>query len=589
MGTVMKLLSPPLPERASLRDIHKHRHTIGLRYPQLGLIGVLSVLAALCQAALLLIIVRVATALTTGSEQVGGVIGPLAANGLSTPWLLWLGTAILVALFVVELAGAWAHARLYARSQRDTQRFVLSSYSAASFEAQTSTSRGDTQQLLHVHAGQAAGLVNALSAGVTSLTNFGVLVISALVLSPFAAIVVLFGLSMMLVALRPLIRSSKRLSEERASKQRLMASLLSDRLELNREIRTFGVESTSNQPIEAHVDEVADVFARLRLVSKMTSVSYRLGAFALIICMLAVMNASNATGMAALTGALLMLLRSLSYGQATQAAIQAINEAVPIVDQLIVEATRFHESTLAIGTDRTRSASLNSVELSNVGFGYQRATDQSAVLDKIDLRVDHGEFVALVGPSGSGKSTLMSLLLGLRPPSSGHVLVNGHPLNDIDPDWWHQRVGYVAQDPRLSSGTVLDAIKFGRPHVTTDDAIRAAQQAHIADEIEQWPHSWETPVGALGDQLSGGQRQRLALARALAGDPDLLLLDEPTSALDTRSEGLIGQTLDELRGDVTIVAIAHRLETINNADRIHRVVDGRVEPYERPVSIGADT
>ncbi len=589
MGQAMKLQPPPLPERASLRDIHRHRHTIGLRYSQLGLIGVLSAFAAFGQAALLLLVVRVATALTARTEEIGGVVGPLSVDGLSTPQLLWLGAGVLLAVFIVEFAAAWVHARLYARSQSATQRFLLSSYSSASFEAQTSTSRGDTQQLLHVHAGQAAGLVNALSNGLTSIMNFGVLVISALVLSPFAAVVVLCGLSLMLVALRPLIRSSKRLSEQRAHKQRLMASLLAERLELNREIRTFGVEATSNQPIEAHIDDVATIFERLRLVSRMTSVSYRLGAFALIIGMLAVIDASDATNMAALTGALLMLLRSLSYGQATQAAIQSVNEAVPVVNQLLVESTRFQDSAQRIGTDQTSNPRLESVELRNVRFDYDSTGDRTTVLNEIDLRVNTGEFVALVGPSGSGKSTLMSLLLGLRPPSAGDVFVNGRSLADIDPDWWHQRVAYVAQDPRLTSGTVIDAIRFGRTNITDAQAKRAAIRAHIAEEIERWPDGWDTQVGALGDQLSGGQRQRLAIARALAGQPDLLLLDEPTSALDARSEMLIGQTLDELRGDVTIVAIAHRLETIDSADRIHRVVEGRVESYERPVSVGVDT
>lgn len=562
---------------------------IGLGYSRLALIGVLSAFAAFGQAALLLLVVRVATALTASTEEIGGTVGPIAVDGLSTPQLLWLGVGVLLAVFLFELAAAWVHARLYARSQSSTQRFLLSSYSSASYDAQTSTSRGDTQQLLHVHAGQAAALVNALSSGITSVMNFSVLVISALVLSPFAALVVLCGLSLMLVALRPLIAASKRLSERRAHTQRVMASLLSERLELNREVRTFGVEAASNKPIEAHIDDVATTFERLRLVSRMTSVSYRLGAFALIIGMLAVIDASNATNMASLTGALLMLLRSLSYGQASQAAIQSVNEAIPVVDQLLAETARFNDSAPTVGTNQTSSPRFESLALRNVRFDYGSRGDGATVLDDIDLTITTGEFVALVGPSGSGKSTLMSLLLGLRVPSAGDVLVNGQHLADLDPSWWHERVAYVAQDPRLTSGSVLDAIRFGRDNISEAQLKRAARRAHIAEEIEEWPDGWSTQVGALGDQLSGGQRQRLAIARALAGEPDLLLLDEPTSALDARSEMLIGQTLDELRGDVTIVAIAHRLETIDSADRTHRVVAGRVEAAERPVPIGADT
>jgi ATP-binding cassette subfamily B protein len=568
--------------QATMQDIHHHRQFIALSYPLLGLIGALSALAGLGQAALLLLIVRIATALTAQTEEIGGTVGPISAQSLSTPHLLWIALAVLGAVLLVELAAAALQARVYARSQRTTQRNLLRCYSRTSFAAQSRTNRGDTQQLLHAHAGQAAGFVNATCNAISGSTNFAVLVVSALVLSPVAALVVLCGLVVMLLVLRPLVRLSKRLGDRRAHEQRQMAAALSERLELNREIRTFGVEASADEQITTHIDSVAGVFQQLRLVSRMTSVAYRLGAFALILGMLAVIDASNATTLAALTGALLMLLRSLSYGQATQAAMQAMNEAAPAVGQLLSEAERFIHSTPAVGGRRPASARLETIELRGVHFQYEPeaydgAAPNDAVLTNVDLKIHVGDFVAFVGPSGSGKSTL-ALLLGLRTPSSGAILVNGIPLADIDPVWWHARVAYVAQDPRLGSGTVLDAIRFGRTGVSADDAKRAAVRAHIAHEIEAWRLGWSTPVGQLGDQLSGGQRQRIAIARALAGEPDLLLLDEPTSALDSRSESLIGQTLRELHGEVTVVAIAHRLQTIEHADHVHRITAGCLGP-----------
>lgn len=576
----MKPHPPQLPQRSSLRDIHERRRTISLSYRRLLLIGALSGAAGLGQAALLLVVVRVATALTAQTEVIGGDVGPLSANALSTPQLLWIATAILAGVFVFELGAAVVHARLYARAQRSTQRHLLEAYSAASFGQQQASSRGETQQLLHVHAGQAAGLVNALSGGVSALVNFGVLVGSALILSPVAAVVVLAGLGVMLLILRPLLQLSKRLSDERAIRQRAMASLLGERLELNREIRTFGVEPSADRPIIEHIDSVATVFARLRLVSRMTSVSYRLGAFALIIGMLAVIDASNTTSLAALTGALLMLLRSLSYGQAAQAALQSANEAIPVVHQLFAESTRLVGSAKTSSVERPRRDRLEHLRLSDVGFSYDRVmsrNDGTQALRAINLDVNAGEFVAIVGPSGSGKSTLMSLLLGLRSPTSGQILANNCPLHDIDPEWWHTRVAHVAQNPHLASGTIIDAIRFGRDEITVEEAKKAAARAHIADEIEQLPHGWDTQVGVLGDQLSGGQRQRLALARALAGEPDMLLLDEPTSALDARSEALIGETLEALHGHVTVVAIAHRLQTIDHADRVLHMTSGQLD------------
>lgn len=576
MGPVMKPHPPQLAHRATLRDIHRHRRTIALSYRRLGWIGVFSGLAGLGQAALLLLVVRVATALTAQTEVIAGDVGPLSAGDLSIAELLWAATGVLVFVFVAELAAASIHARAYANAQQQTQRHLLSTYSNASFPAQTSSNRGDTQQLLHVHAGQAAGLVNALGSGLSATVNFAVLVASALVLSPVAAVVVLCGLATMLVVLLPLVRRSKQLADTRASRQRAMAALLAERLELTREIRTFGVESSADGPVNEQVDAVASAFERLRLVSRMTSVSYRLGAFAMIIAMLAVIDASNATNLAALTGALLMLLRSLSYGQATQAALQATNEAIPVVAQLLDEAERWSASVPATPRNERPGDHIESIALRGVGFAYSDDQRAPAALSSIDLDIEPGVFIAVVGPSGAGKSTLMSLLLGLQHPSSGDLLVNGLAIERIDPVWWHDRVAYVAQDPKLASGSVLEAIRFGRPMISDDAVRRAARRAHIADDIERWPASWSTDVGELGDQLSGGQRQRIAIARALAGEPEVLLLDEPTSALDARSEILIGETLEHLRGEVTIVAIAHRLDTVERADEIIAVDAGRL-------------
>lgn len=147
-------------------------------------------------------------------------------------------------------------------------------------------------------------------------------------------------------------------------------------------------------------------------------------------------------------------------------------------------------------------------------------------------------------------------------------------------EWWRERLAYVAQQPRLTSGTVSEAIRFHREGITHEDIRRAAARAHISDDIEAWPDGYETDVGQLGEGVSGGQRQRLALARALAGNPDVLLLDEPTSALDPTSERLIGQTLNSLRGEMTIVVIAHRFNTVERANRVLLINEGRATDHE---------
>ncbi len=589
------------PDNRSFGLLHSQREMVGLSYPLLVALGGLSALAGLGQASLLVVVVRIATALTAQTEQITGRVGPLTATELTTNDLLWLGAALLGTLFVIELIASRCQARLYATAHRTTQRKLLTAYSNAHYAAQSRTDRGDTQQLLHVHAGQTASLVNAIGNGVSAAANFVILVLAALILSPIAAVAVLGGLAVMLLLLRPLLHKSKHHGDARASSQRKMASLLSERLELNREIRSFGAEATANAAIHQQIDEVADTFERLRFISRINSVAYRLGAFALILAMLAVISATDSTSLTALTGALLMLLRSLSYGQATQGALQSASEALPVFSQLVVEFERLESAERCSGEQRHPHA-MGVLRLDDVSFAYTDAVGDgvgetaatphhggwgldhvgSPALNAIDLTIDRGEFVALVGPSGSGKSTLMSLLLGLQQPTSGALLLDDIDVADISSAWWHKNVAFVPQEPKLSSGSVREAIRFGRRDITNADVERAARRAHIADEIEQLPLGWDTEVGTLGDQVSGGQRQRIAIARAIAGSPKLLLLDEPTSALDERSEALISNTILSLRDSTSIVAIAHRPRTIEHADRVVHIVNGRISNDREP-------
>jgi ATP-binding cassette subfamily B protein len=418
--------------------------------------------------------------------------------------------------------------------------------------------------------------VSSIGGGVAAVLNFAALVASALILSPVTGLVALVGLSCMVFLMRPLLVVNRRWSERRVNSQRLMTSRLIERLELSRDLRAFGVDTQADHLVLESVDEVSSALRRVRFLNRLNSVLYRLGAFVMVLAMLALIDGRDASNLAALTGALLILLRSLSYGQASQAAYQAINEAVPVIGQLAAEERRLREVTHD-GVSRTALPdTLGDIEFENVDYAYP---GESAVLHDISFSVRAGEFAAIVGPSGSGKSTIMALLLQLRVPTGGTISASGVPLDTIDRSRWHERVAYVPQEPKLQSGTVRDAIRFHRPWISDDDIVRAAESAHVAEEIRAWPAGFDTPVGQLGDQLSGGQRQRIALARALAGRPELLLLDEPTSALDPRSERLITDTLRELRGEMTLVVIAHRHATIERASTLIEVDGGRIVDF----------
>ncbi len=215
------------------------------------------------------------------------------------------------------------------------------------------------------------------------------------------------------------------------------------------------------------------------------------------------------------------------------------------------------------------------IRFEQVEFRYPSRPEQKA-LDGFQLAIEPGETVAFVGPSGAGKSTTFQLLLRFYDPAAGRILVDGVPLTDLSPEDVRAQIALVPQDTVLFGASARENIRYGRPEAS-DAEIEAAARAAAADEfIAKLPEGYETFLGERGTLLSGGQRQRIAIARAILKDPPILLLDEATSALDAESERLVQQALERLTANRTTIVIAHRLATVQKADRIVVVDHGRV-------------
>lgn len=215
------------------------------------------------------------------------------------------------------------------------------------------------------------------------------------------------------------------------------------------------------------------------------------------------------------------------------------------------------------------------VALEGVHFAYPTRPDHP-VLDGFVLHIEPGETVALVGPSGGGKSTVAALLCRLYPPSSGRITLDGTALADLDADWLRAQIGVVAQEPLLFATSIAENIRYGRATATDAEVHAAAKAANADGFIRALSDGYDTHVGERGVQLSGGQKQRVAIARALLKDPAVLVLDEATSALDAESEHLVQEALGRLMVGRTTLVIAHRLSTVQSADRIAVLSRGRV-------------
>lgn len=212
------------------------------------------------------------------------------------------------------------------------------------------------------------------------------------------------------------------------------------------------------------------------------------------------------------------------------------------------------------------------VELQGVVFGY----GDEPVLRGIDLEVQPGQTVALVGPSGGGKSTTLDLLMRFHDPQQGRILVDGRDLRTIKLSDYRKHTAVVSQQPFLFNTSIRDNIAYGKPGATMEEIEAAARAANIHDFIQSLPQGYDTPAGERGCNLSGGQMQRITIARAIIRDPAILFLDEATSALDSENEELVQRALENLRAGRTSFVIAHRLSTIVDADLIVVMVEGRI-------------
>jgi ATP-binding cassette subfamily B protein len=389
------------------------------------------------------------------------------------------------------------------------------------------------------------------------------LALATLLLAPFVALLVSgFGARVM----RAAERSQKQVSE--------LAALLGEAIGSLPLVRAYAAEPWLQQRFNEEVDLHRRARQRtMNLLAQQHPVVGFIEAFGILAVLVigaARIGAGGLTsqGFSAYMAALLMLIDPISHlttnfnefqqGQASLRRLRAI-EAEPVEPP---------DKPAALGLEQVRGA----LALERVRFGYDPA---QPVLRDLDLRVEPGQVVALVGPSGAGKSTLFSLLLRFNSVQAGRVLLDGHDLADLRARDLRQAVALVPQQTNLFSGTVAEAIAFGRS--ASRERIReAARLANAAAFIESLPDGYDSRVEERGSNFSGGQRQRLAIARAVLGDPAVMLLDEATSALDAEAEEAVQRGLAQAMAGRTVLVIAHRLSTVQEADRILVLEAGRI-------------
>ncbi len=413
---------------------------------------------------------------------------------------------------------------------------------------------------------------------VFALCNVTILVGAAVLMDPLVALVLGAGVVVLTLPLRPLKARTRGLARRQGEAEAEFAAHLAGVVEQARETQLYEVGdgvTARGLPLTRGLDSVQRRVTFLLMTAPAAYAGLALIGFTGALSFLAGLHIGDLGS----TGPLvLLLLRSLSYAQQAQVSMTSLAESDPYLREIEQRRARYQEHQRRPGLRMLET--IDSVELRHVSYHYPGT--RGTGLHNVDLQFARGTRIGIVGPTGSGKSTLAQVLLRLRDPVSGTYVINGIDVREFDRPSWARAVAFVPQEPVIVDGTIADNIRFFRPWID-DAAIReAAQAAHIADEIEQLPEGYASPLSGISVALSGGQRQRLCIARALVGTPQLLVLDEPTSALDMRSEALFQQTLESLAGRTTVVVIAHRPATIRGCERIVVVERGRIRAFDTP-------
>lgn len=514
---------------------------------------------------------NVALAVSNGDPLI--VLGAPGGDLELTPGqALVLGGGAVPLMLAIHLHVAHVTARLSAAVIRSARDRAIVAYAGATWARQAQDREGALQETVSTLSAESSTLAVFLCSFVSSSVGLLALLLAAVVVSPVVTLVVLVFGVLIVVALRPIGRLTQRTARSYVAKNSDFTEGISQWTNLAMELRVFGVENIEIARLTDHNEATATALAKSRFTSRLGSDLYKDLAILFLVLAVAVFYRLGDVDVVAVGAVVLLIVRSLSYAQQTSTAMQKVNELGPNLDALLIRLDSLENAAERTGTQTIDT--VGPIALRNLGYEYEPGRPG---IEGITLDIAAGEVVGVIGPSGGGKSTLVQVLLRLRTPTSGTLTVSGIPYEDVAPESWHDLVTLVPQEPKLFQATVADNIAFLRPYVSRQQVELAAELAHVAEDIDALPAGYDTELGPRGAGLSGGQKQRIAIARALLGTPQLLVLDEPTSALDVRSEKLLQETIHGLKGRVTLVIVAHRLTTLTCCDRVVGIAHGRIQ------------
>jgi len=544
----------------------------------------LSVLTGLVEAGAAAGIFAVVTILTNPAS--GLAVGWIAAISRHLPWqsenALVLQLTGLLAIFYIArsalvLSAQYFRIRVAHTANAELSCDLLRRYLAAAYPFHFGRNSSDLIRNCTTTVGQSLGVLSGASGLVTdSLMAVGmitVLIATSPGLSLVASVVVIL---IVLLILRLTRQAAARLGRGRHDLSASILRSLQQALGGVKELKVLGREQYFSDEYSARQREGLEIGYLGITLDSLPAVALQTVLMCSALALVAALTVAGETGVQTLPVAAVFGyagLRILPMVNGIIATTNHIRSSGPAVDELYGDYI-----ALAAADDRADGAHVDftaAIELEAVSYTYPSATEPA--IANVSLAIRRGESIGIIGPTGAGKSTLVDVILGLLPPTSGRITVDGIDLSTTSAPW-KRRIGYVPQTIYLIDDSLRRNIALGIKDEEVDDArIHAVlAAAQLQAFVSQLPEGLDTCVGERGVRLSGGERQRIAIARALYHDPDVLIFDEATASLDVRTEAEINRTINALRSVKTIVVIAHRLSSVKSCDRLVWIARGRI-------------
>jgi len=475
-------------------------------------------------------------------------------------------------------------AKIIAEYEEQTRSSLLQATLSADWPYLTRQKVGYLDQILTTNIRHSSALLFYMSSGILILTNFIVYSLIAINISLAIALVALALGGMIFLIFKPLLYRNAQAAKEVEKKHKQLAHYINEHIIGMKTVKAMFAEQEVLKSGLNYFRQLKDFNIHIAFLQNITAASMHPVGLVFIIGIFAFFYKTAAFSFVSFVVIVYAINKVFTSIQMAQGQAHLISTQIPYLVGVLdyqKEANKHMEADAG-----THAFSFGkSLDVTGINFSYD-PTEQ--ILSNITFSVGRGEMLGLIGPSGAGKTTLVDLLLRLLNPKTGSILLDGVDISDIRLEEWRTNVGYVSQDIFLINDTIENNIKFYDASLTHKEIIEAARLANIHEFIERLPDQYETIVGERGIRLSGGQRQRIVLARALARKPQILILDEATSALDNESEIAIQKAIEKMRGDITVIAIAHRLSTVMASDTLAVLEGGTMIEQGAPADLLKD-